>query len=136
LQAKFGITLRHDMIVELDSSTPHKFSRHLVFNLRRASFRDNFHVNAFVRHLLSVIESDRQRYNNFYVRKPLPNQPPPQQQQPVSQEEGVHGSDVPSSDRLARDGGAGASTSSPGKAQAADGGETLFIDLAVYTRNR
>lgn len=43
LKARFGIAMRHCTVVELDSTTPAKFSRHLVIGLPHAAFVNNRH---------------------------------------------------------------------------------------------
>ncbi|EFJ49295.1 hypothetical protein VOLCADRAFT_120785 [Volvox carteri f. nagariensis] len=75
---------------ELCSTTAAKFSRHLVIRIPHCAFKDNFHVNAFVRRLFDRIAADPVRFGAFFVRR--------------------------SADE--------------------DGPRTLFIDPAVYTRNR
>ncbi|KAK9844115.1 hypothetical protein WJX81_004810 [Elliptochloris bilobata] len=52
LQARFGLALAPEWVVELDSSTPAKFSRHLVVRVPGAAFASNFHVGAFVKSLV------------------------------------------------------------------------------------
>ena len=52
MQDLFNIALDMDDVVELDSSTDSKFSRHLIVPLRNAAFANNSHVGAFVGGLL------------------------------------------------------------------------------------
>lgn len=40
----YGVRCTADDVLNLDSSTDDKFSRHLIFNLRHAAFKDNIHV--------------------------------------------------------------------------------------------
>lgn len=54
-KSTFGIQIRPEWVIELDSSTPRKFSRHLVFRLRRAAFPSNLHVNAFVSRVVKEV---------------------------------------------------------------------------------
>ncbi|XP_067838679.1 DNA-directed primase/polymerase protein isoform X2 [Heptranchias perlo] len=42
-------------ILNLDSSTHQKFSRHLVFNLPNAAFRNNIHVGNFIRTIIQPV---------------------------------------------------------------------------------
>lgn len=58
-------------VFELDSTTLAKFSRHLLINLKRAAFADNFHVSAFVRRIVERMHADRQRFGAFFVQKPV-----------------------------------------------------------------
>ena len=50
-QERFDVQLEDSWIIELDSSTPAKFSRHLVIRIPGAAFQSNFHVGAFVKDL-------------------------------------------------------------------------------------
>ncbi|KAG2847705.1 hypothetical protein PC116_g1849 [Phytophthora cactorum] len=51
---RYGIHVHHRDIYQLDSSTPAKFSRHLIFHFPGASlFTDNLHAGAFVREFIS-----------------------------------------------------------------------------------
>lgn len=43
----YGVKCTTDDVLNLDSSTNDKFSRHLIFNLQNAAFKDNIHVGAF-----------------------------------------------------------------------------------------
>ena len=54
LGARFGTKHSADCrIVDLDSSTPQKFSRHIIIRMRDAAFSSNVHVGSFVHELLS-----------------------------------------------------------------------------------
>ncbi|KAG6611597.1 DNA primase, UL52/UL70 type, Herpesviridae [Phytophthora cinnamomi] len=54
LYRRYGIHARSGGIYQLDSSTPAKFSRHLIFHLPDgALFVDNLHAGAFVREFIS-----------------------------------------------------------------------------------
>ncbi|GLI64982.1 hypothetical protein VaNZ11_008406, partial [Volvox africanus] len=75
---------------ELCSTTAAKFSRHLIIRIPHCAFKDNFHVNAFVRRLFDRIAADPVRFGAFFVRRSADPDDPP----------------------------------------------ALFIDPAVYTRNR
>eukprot|EP01102_Stenamoeba_stenopodia_P008282 TRINITY_DN2368_c0_g1_i2.p1 TRINITY_DN2368_c0_g1~~TRINITY_DN2368_c0_g1_i2.p1 ORF type:complete len:618 (+),score=173.73 TRINITY_DN2368_c0_g1_i2:244-1854(+) len=48
LKALVGVDCPRNMVVDLDSSTPLKFSRHLVFRLPGAAFKSSSDVGAFV----------------------------------------------------------------------------------------
>ncbi|KAJ1404411.1 DNA-directed primase/polymerase protein isoform X3, partial [Sesbania bispinosa] len=48
LHEKYAIHGDHNWIVELDSSTEDKFSRHLIICIPKAAFKDNSHAGAFV----------------------------------------------------------------------------------------
>jgi len=53
-QERFGLALAPDWVLELDSSTAAKFSRHLVVRAPGAAFANNLQVGAFVRSLLEL----------------------------------------------------------------------------------
>lgn len=44
LMEVYGIECSAKNILNLDSSTEEKFSRHLIFNLQSAAFKDNIHM--------------------------------------------------------------------------------------------
>ncbi|XP_020590560.1 DNA-directed primase/polymerase protein isoform X2 [Phalaenopsis equestris] len=48
ISEKYSIHANHECVVELDSSTEEKFSRHLIIRLPKAAFKNNSHVGAFV----------------------------------------------------------------------------------------
>ncbi len=54
MQDKFDIELQNSWVVELDSSSARKFSRHVIIQIPGAAFRSNFHVGAFVKDLCEV----------------------------------------------------------------------------------
>ncbi|GIL44777.1 hypothetical protein Vafri_2278 [Volvox africanus] len=54
---------------ELCSTTAAKFSRHLIIRIPHCAFKDNFHVNAFVRRLFDRIAADPIRFGAFFVRR-------------------------------------------------------------------
>ncbi|KAF6162166.1 hypothetical protein GIB67_008295 [Kingdonia uniflora] len=89
---KYSIQGNQDWVIELDSSTEEKFSRHLIIRIPKIAFKDNLHVGAFVaEEICSRIYSMRgsdQRLNKLFVSKDSSSQ------------------------------------------------ELLFVDTAVYSRNR
>ncbi|XP_043945784.1 DNA-directed primase/polymerase protein [Protopterus annectens] len=52
LEDFFGILCTEKDVLNLDSSTEEKFSRHLIFLLQNAAFKDNTHVGNFVKSIL------------------------------------------------------------------------------------
>ncbi|GMN44528.1 hypothetical protein TIFTF001_013734 [Ficus carica] len=91
---KYSIQGNHEWILELDSSTDVKFSRHLIIRLPKTAFKDNSHAGAFVNEICSRILDGKEkdgRYEKLFVKKES------------------------------------ASADSPGQ---------LFVDTAVYSRNR
>ncbi|XP_057426931.1 uncharacterized protein LOC130720319 [Lotus japonicus] len=65
LHEKYAIHGDHDWIVELDSSTEDKFSRHLIIRIPKASFKDNTHAGAFVSEICSRILTARGKDRSF-----------------------------------------------------------------------
>ncbi|XP_031568860.1 DNA-directed primase/polymerase protein-like [Actinia tenebrosa] len=51
IKQSFGISCDRKHVIDLDSSTETKFSRHLIFCLPNALFKDNTHVGNFVNHI-------------------------------------------------------------------------------------
>ncbi|EXC05956.1 Coiled-coil domain-containing protein 111-like protein [Morus notabilis] len=94
LHDKYSIQGNHEWILELDSSTDVKFSRHLIIRIPKSAFKDNSHAGAFVNEICSRIINGREKNGQFeklFVRKES------------------------------------TSVDSPGQ---------LFVDTAVYSRNR
>uniref|UniRef100_A0A1J3HV83 DNA-directed primase/polymerase protein n=1 Tax=Noccaea caerulescens TaxID=107243 RepID=A0A1J3HV83_NOCCA len=92
LHEKYAIEGQEDWIIELDSSTKDKFSRHLIVIIPKVAFKDNSHVGAFVGELCSRIVSAKEkdeRMRKLFVHK-----------------------------------------------EANDSASLLFVDTAVYSRNR
>lgn len=56
LKETFGIILTESNILDLDSSTEEKFSRHVIVDL---IFKDNFHVGNYVRAFCSKFQEDK-----------------------------------------------------------------------------
>ncbi|XP_073463224.1 DNA-directed primase/polymerase protein isoform X1 [Aquarana catesbeiana] len=55
LQERYGLTCSADCVLNLDSSTNEKFSRHLIFLLPNAAFKDNIHVGNFIKTVLQPL---------------------------------------------------------------------------------
>ncbi|XP_036694514.1 DNA-directed primase/polymerase protein isoform X4 [Balaenoptera musculus] len=54
LQQFYRVSCSAEDVLNLDSSTSEKFSRHLIFQLRDVAFKDNIHVGNFVRKILEA----------------------------------------------------------------------------------
>lgn len=52
LQEFYTVNCSAEDVLNLDSSTEEKFSRHLIFQLHDVAFKDNIHVGNFVRKIL------------------------------------------------------------------------------------
>ncbi|XP_073498764.1 DNA-directed primase/polymerase protein [Phyllobates terribilis] len=57
LEDCFGVKCCADYVLNLDSSTDEKFSRHLIFLLPNAVFKDNIHVGNFIKAALRSVLS-------------------------------------------------------------------------------
>lgn len=69
---KYSIEGDTNWIVELDSSTKDKFSRHLIIRIPGIAFKDNIHVGAFVTEICSRIHNARgsdKRFEQLFISK-------------------------------------------------------------------
>ncbi|XP_068952135.1 DNA-directed primase/polymerase protein isoform X2 [Petaurus breviceps papuanus] len=65
LQELFSVNCSAEDVLNLDSSTDEKFSRHLIFQLHNVAFKNNIHVGNFVRKILQpVIALDDSKIND------------------------------------------------------------------------
>ncbi|KAI3884604.1 hypothetical protein MKX03_000602 [Papaver bracteatum] len=82
LNDKYSIQGNLDWIVELDSSTKEKFSRHLIIRIPETAFKDNSHAGAFVAEICSRIccgrESDPRLKTLFVLKDSCSDELPPQ----------------------------------------------------------
>ncbi|KAI3757674.1 hypothetical protein L6452_05217 [Arctium lappa] len=72
LLEKYSIEGNTSWVVELDSSTKDKFSRHLIICLPGIAFKDNTHVGAFVNEICLRIHSARgrdKRFDQLFISK-------------------------------------------------------------------
>ncbi|KAL2527356.1 DNA primase [Abeliophyllum distichum] len=72
LLEKYSIGGNKDWVVELDSSTKEKFSRHLIIRLPKTAFKDNSHAGAFVTEICSrayLCKETDGRFKNLFVSK-------------------------------------------------------------------
>uniref|UniRef100_A0A0E0LKD6 DNA-directed primase/polymerase protein n=1 Tax=Oryza punctata TaxID=4537 RepID=A0A0E0LKD6_ORYPU len=72
LHDKYSIEGQEEWIIELDSSTEEKFSRHLIIRIPKTAFKDNSHVGTFISEICSRIASQRAANPNFdklYITK-------------------------------------------------------------------
>ncbi|XP_021164818.2 DNA-directed primase/polymerase protein [Fundulus heteroclitus] len=126
LREVYGIECSVKNVLNLDSSTDEKFSRHLIFMLQNAAFKDNIHVGRFIHHILQPI-----------ITK-------------LRSESRLHKGDIPQSDSDRQVHVVSEAAQSPltkrRKEEVSDlgfllvtnkdGHNGLFVDLGVYTRNR
>lgn len=65
----YGVDCNRKYIIDLDSSTSSKFSRHLIFHLPGAVFKDNIHAGNFVRHICTLLERKLRVGSEFSANK-------------------------------------------------------------------
>lgn len=120
-----GAPLRaEDVVVELQSTSAKKFSRHLVFHLPGVAFANAAHVGHFVRRLMRRTESSRtvdDRCDALFVREAGDG----------TLDATVDGDHQTTAQ--ATNGSAAGSGSAPASGSRRD---VPFVDMGVYTRNR
>lgn len=65
----YGVDCNRKYIIDLDSSTSSKFSRHLIFHLPGAVFKDNIHAGNFVRRICTLLERKLRVGSEFSANK-------------------------------------------------------------------
>ncbi|XP_049426856.1 DNA-directed primase/polymerase protein [Epinephelus fuscoguttatus] len=129
LMEVYGIKCSAKNVLNLDSSTEEKFSRHLIFNLPNAAFKDNIHVGRFIHTILQPVLSTLKSCQNVGMNSAA-----------ESIETRTHADSAK----------AGVTLESPQakrrkqeekdlsflQVKNKDGQDCLFVDLGVYTKNR
>ncbi|XP_041641649.1 DNA-directed primase/polymerase protein [Cheilinus undulatus] len=132
----YGIECTPKNILNLDSSTEEKFSRHLIFNLQNAAFKDNIHVGRFIHAILQPVLSTPKRVSflNAGTDSELPNGKT-RQERAISQEKSSKEGELAESPETKR---RKKEETDLGFLQVKnkDGQDCLFVDLGVYTKNR
>ncbi|XP_009206217.2 DNA-directed primase/polymerase protein isoform X6 [Papio anubis] len=143
LRELYGVNCSAEDVLNLDSSTDEKFSRHLIFQLHDVAFKDNIHVGNFLRKILqpaldllgsedddSASETTGHGFPHFLEA--------PARQEFSFTEKATGESWTLNSEELERLGSA--EQSSPDLSflvvKNNVGEKHLFVDLGVYTRNR
>ncbi|XP_036372441.1 DNA-directed primase/polymerase protein [Megalops cyprinoides] len=120
LEEVYGVKCSSKDVLNLDSSTEDKFSRHLIFLLPNVAFKDNTHVGHFINKILKpvldVVQKRRsglgaEENTHSVVEEQLDS---PQAKRQKQGEEDLHF-------LLVKD---------------KEGRDQLFVDLGVYTKNR
>ncbi|KAF7686727.1 DNA-directed primase/polymerase protein [Silurus meridionalis] len=117
LEEVYGVQCTAKDVLNLDSSTAEKFSRHLIFQLHNCAFKDNKHTGSFIHHILKPALK--------YLHTGPENSP----------EVVDDVSEKPQSKRMKHNEEDEEDLSFlivKGK----DGQKQLFVDLGVYTKNR
>ncbi|KAM9818703.1 DNA-directed primase/polymerase protein [Syngnathus typhle] len=108
----YGVECCASNILNLDSSTDDKFSRHLIFNLPNAVFKDNIHVGAFINSILQPV-LDECNVNGSGTHSELTSQ--------STQTKRLKTDEIDLSFLHVKN---------------KDGHRAKFVDLGVYTKNR
>uniref|UniRef100_A0A7N5ZSA1 DNA-directed primase/polymerase protein n=1 Tax=Anabas testudineus TaxID=64144 RepID=A0A7N5ZSA1_ANATE len=103
----YGIECSAKNVLNLDSSTEEKFSRHLIFSLQNAAFKDNIHVGRFIHAILQPVINKKQAEAGELAESP-------QTKKRRQEEKDLSFLQVKNK----------------------DGQNCLFVDLGVYTKNR
>ncbi|CAJ0942112.1 unnamed protein product [Ranitomeya imitator] len=131
LEDCFGVKCCADYVLNLDSSTDEKFSRHLIFVLPNAAFKDNIHVGNFIKAALRPVLS----VNGCTVTSKASLC-----ERPMNDcAEHCENKKKRSSQKVSTEFPCTANQEfdlSPLIVQDKNGGVQLFIDLGVYTKNR
>ncbi|DAA14533.1 DNA-directed primase/polymerase protein isoform X1 [Bos indicus x Bos taurus] len=147
LQEFYTVNCSAEDVLNLDSSTEEKFSRHLIFQLHDVAFKDNIHVGNFVRkilqpafHLIASEDEDMTPETTGHEFTHFSETPSEQGTcfSKMSTDIDVGESQTSNSEKLGRLGSA--QQSSPDLSflivKNDMGEKRLFVDLGVYTRNR
>ncbi|KAA0150698.1 hypothetical protein FNF29_05035 [Cafeteria roenbergensis] len=133
LQERFGIRAGLEDVIDLDSSTDAKFSRHLVVVLPGGQrFRDNQHVGRFVLLLVAALANEAATdalAAALWVRPEETDAAPP----------ATEGAPAPAVAASMAGPGESTDRAKPGRAEESRTpleGRTPIVDLGVYTRNR
>uniref|UniRef100_A0AAY4AQB4 DNA-directed primase/polymerase protein n=1 Tax=Denticeps clupeoides TaxID=299321 RepID=A0AAY4AQB4_9TELE len=133
LEDSYGIKCSSKDVLNLDSSTEEKFSRHLIFLLPNAAFKDNSHVGgwrSFIDLLITAYKSIL--FALAFFKCCVDNRPGPcsTMENIVPRDQGLLGS--PQAKRHKR----GEDDLSFLLVKNKEGLNQLFVDLGVYTKNR
>ncbi|KAB0352580.1 hypothetical protein FD754_017437 [Muntiacus muntjak] len=147
LQEFYRVNCSAEDVLNLDSSTEEKFSRHLIFQLRDVAFKDNIHVGNFVRKILQpafhlIASEDDDMTPETMGREFTRFSETPSEQgtcfSEMSTDHDVGEGWTSNSEKLGRPGSAQQSSPDLSFLLVKDdmGEKRLFVDLGVYTRNR
>ncbi|XP_030581582.1 DNA-directed primase/polymerase protein isoform X2 [Archocentrus centrarchus] len=122
LMELYGTECSAKNVLNLDSSTEEKFSRHLIFCLQHATFKDNIHVGRFIHAVLQPI------LNKAKSRSCLDNE---MDSVTENSETRTHDASPEMKRRKQEE-----RNLSFLRVKNKDGQDCLFVDLGVYTKNR
>uniref|UniRef100_A0A672ZR51 DNA-directed primase/polymerase protein n=1 Tax=Sphaeramia orbicularis TaxID=375764 RepID=A0A672ZR51_9TELE len=119
LKEIYGIECSGKDVLNLDSSTEDKFSRHLIFNLPNAAFKDNIHVGRFIHAILQQVQSSQKVASALDSSAENTESAGEMTESPQTKRRKHEETDL-----------------SFLRVKNKDGQDSLFVDLGVYTRNR
>uniref|UniRef100_UPI003AAA5D69 DNA-directed primase/polymerase protein n=1 Tax=Centroberyx gerrardi TaxID=166262 RepID=UPI003AAA5D69 len=136
LMGVYGIKCSAKNVLNLDSSTEEKFSRHLIFILPDATFKDNIHVGRFIHAILQPVLSSPRRGSHMDADVDS-----------AAEDSGKRRTHAIPMERPAEEGGTADNLQAKRRRQEErdlsfllvknkEGQESLFVDLGVYTKNR
>ncbi|XP_007998587.3 DNA-directed primase/polymerase protein isoform X4 [Chlorocebus sabaeus] len=143
LRELYGVNCSAEDVLNLDSSTDEKFSRHLIFQLHDVAFKDNIHVGNFLRKILQpaldLLGSEDDNSASETTGHGFPHfLEAPARQEFSFTEKATGESWTLNSEKLERLGSAEQSSPDLSFVVVKNnvGEKHLFVDLGVYTRNR
>ncbi|XP_062379393.1 DNA-directed primase/polymerase protein [Sardina pilchardus] len=130
LNEVYGLNCSSSDVLNLDSSTEDKFSRHLIFLLPNATFRDNSHVGRFIHAILTPVKNSSHPAESPTTCTSEGTHPPAAMEYIPSTDRGMPGSPQPKRHKHGEDDLSFLSVKNK------EGQTQLFVDLGVYTKNR
>ncbi|CAN9510349.1 unnamed protein product [Ophioblennius macclurei] len=130
----YGVECSVKNVLSLDSSTEEKYSRHLIFSLPNAAFKDNIHVGRFIHAILKPVlnkdksGSDLDRGMNSEAENTAGGG-----RHAVPERKPAEAGGMTDSPRMKRRKQEDLSFL---QVKNKDGQDCLFVDLGVYTKNR
>ncbi|XP_075947399.1 DNA-directed primase/polymerase protein [Anarhichas minor] len=133
LMEVYGIECSANDVLNLDSSTEDKFSRHLIFNLQNAAFKDNIHMGRFIHAILHPVLSTPKSGLNVGMNSVAENS--------ETRTRAVSEGTPAKADEMAESPQAKRCKQEETdlkflQVKNKDGQDCLFVDLGVYTKNR
>lgn len=136
LKEEYGILCTEKDVLNLDSSTEEKFSRHLIFQLPNAAFKDNIHAGQFIHAILQPLLSTQNKVKEFQIDA-----------EDVAADSVNNGSScIVPVEQSPEEGGGRSPQAKRRKQEAGDhsflvvqnkeGQDCSFVDLGVYSKNR
>nr|XP_040042200.1 DNA-directed primase/polymerase protein [Gasterosteus aculeatus aculeatus]XP_040042201.1 DNA-directed primase/polymerase protein [Gasterosteus aculeatus aculeatus] len=131
LMGVYGLECSAENVLNLDSSTEEKFSRHLIFNLQNAAFKDNIHMGRFVHAILQPVRSAPKSCPDVGMRSEAENS----ETRTVSEGTPAEAGEMEESPQAKRRRQEETDLDFL-RVKTKDGRDSLFVDLGVYTKNR